>query len=169
MRGVSVGAVIFIALASAPRPTSAETEAKSAPPVDAATGDVPPGSPMSWPKGAGAGPRLVWTGFQMTADGSRLYLQTTADVELAVRSGKGGLTVTLQNCRIHMRNAARPLDTSFFRTPVKLVSVHQRKKDIEVEIALREIANSTPRKQAGPNGSQFWILDFPPPKSPKTP
>ena len=159
----------FIALALAPAQTSAEPEGKSAPPAEAGSADVPPGSPMSWPKGTGGGPRLIWTGFQMTAGGSRLYLQTTADVELAVRPGKGGLTITLQNCRIHMRNAARPLDTSFFRTPVKMVSVHQRKKDIEVAVALREAADSTPRKQAGPNGSQFWILDFPQPKSPKTP
>jgi hypothetical protein len=165
--------VLVIALASTPARAGDEPVAKPAPAAEAADADLPAGSPMSWPKGkatgAGSGPRLVWTGFQMTAGGSRLVLQTTADVELAVHAGKGGLTVTLQNCRIYMRNAGRPLDTSFFRSPVKLVSVHQRKKDIEVDVALREAADSTPRKVAGPNGSQFWILDFPQPKSAKTP
>jgi len=114
---------------------------------------------MSWPKARVPAP-VGLDRVPDDRDGSRLYLQTTADVELAVRSGKGGLTVTLQNCRIHMRNAARPLDTSFFRTPVKLVSVHQRKKDIEVDIALREIANSTPRKLAGRTAasSGSWIF-----------
>lgn len=158
---------LLLALVATPATVAAEPTTKPAAPTDDAGADLPPGSPMTWPKGSG--PRLVWTGFQMTAEGSRLFLQTTADVEVAVRSGKAGLTVTLPNCRIHLRNAARPLDTSFFASPVKLVSVHQRRKDIEVDVALRESVESTPRKQAGPNGSVFWILDFPRAKSQKTP
>ncbi|HEY2903204.1 MAG TPA: AMIN domain-containing protein [Polyangia bacterium] len=121
------------------------------------------GTPMAWPK---AGPaRVVWTGFQMHGDGSRVYLQATNDVEVSVTAGKEGLTVTVHDCRLRVRNGGRPMDTRFFQTPVKSVSLRQQKKDVAVLIALKEPVDVVPRKESGPNGSQFWVLDFPSGKS----
>jgi hypothetical protein len=115
---------------------------------------------MAWPKGGAA--KVVWTGFQMTGEGSRVYLQASNDVEVSVQSEKSGLTVTVRNCRLHLRNGGRPLDTRFFQTPVTSVAVNQRKKDVLLHIGLKEaIADVVPHKETGPEGSQFWVLDFP--------
>jgi len=123
-----------------------------------------PGTPLpsgSWPRGGA--PRLIWTGFQLTEAGSRVFVQVTRDVDLEVQTVKGGLAVTLRNCRIHMRNNSRTLDTRFFDSPVKEIAVRQRGRAVVLAIALKEPAAATPRKQAGPGGSQFWVLDFAPP------
>ena len=107
-------------------------------------------------------PQLVWTGFQVTDSGSRVFVQTTAEVELKVETAKGGVTVTLHNCRVHMRNNSRMLDTRYFASPVERIAVHQRRRDIQLDIALRAPAQSTPRQEAGPGGTHFWVIDFAP-------
>jgi len=117
------------------------------------------------PKG---GPYLVWTGFQMTATGSRIFLQTTQPVQFdlhegaAKKSGKSTLSVRLSGCRIHMANNRRKIDTRFFATPIATVSARQRGKDVEVHVALRERAEAVPHSESGPDGTQFVLLDFPP-------
>ena len=120
------------------------------------------------PKG---GPYLVWTGFQMTATGSRVFLQTTQPVQFdlnegaAKKSGKSTLAVQLRGCRIYMANNRRRIDTRYFATPVSGVSARQRGRDIEVHIALRVRADAVPHSEAGPDGTQFVVLDFPPGKA----
>ena len=141
----------------AARSAPAATE-RSAPPVFSV---VPGGngSPFGNVPRRGT-PQLVWTGFQITDGGSRVFVQTTAEVELKVEAAKGGVTVTLHNCRVHMRNNSRMLDTRFFASPVERIAVHQRRRDIELDIALRAPAQSTPRQEAGPGGTHFWVIDF---------
>jgi len=118
-----------------------------------------------------AGPHLVWTGFQMTATGSRVFLQTTSPVQFdleegrVAKSGKSTLTVRLTGCRIHMANNRRKIDTRYFATPVAGVSARQKGRDVEVRIALREVAAGVPHSEAGPEGSHFVIVDFPPGKA----
>jgi hypothetical protein len=120
------------------------------------------------PKG---GPYLTWTGFQMTTTGSRLFLQTTQQVQFdlkegaATKSGKSMLAVLLHGCRIHMANNRRKIDTRFFATPIAGVSARQRGHDVEVNIALRERVEAVPHSEAGPDGTQFVVLDFPPGKA----
>jgi hypothetical protein len=120
------------------------------------------------PKG---GPYLEWTGFQMTASGSRVFLQTTQQVAFDVnegaakKSGKSILAVLLRGCRIHMANNRRKIDTRFFATPVSGVSARQRGRDVEVRIALRERAEAVPHSETGPDGTQFVVVDFPPGKA----
>jgi hypothetical protein len=149
---------------ASPAPAAAPSAPVAAPSAPARSFSVTPGgagSPLaSWPKGKT--PQLVWTGFQVTASGSRVFVQLTHDVDLDVQPIKGGLAVTLHRCRIHMRNNSRTLDTRFFASPVTTVSVHQRKGGVELDIALKEPSAATPRKESGPGGSQFWVLDFAP-------
>lgn len=119
------------------------------------------------PKG---GPYLVWTGFQMTASGSRVFLQTTQQVpfdlnEGVKKSGKSTLAVLLRGCRIHMANNRRKIDTRFFATPISGLSARQRGRDVEVRVALRERADAVPHSETGPDGTQFVVLDFPPGKA----
>ncbi|HEY5281699.1 MAG TPA: hypothetical protein VIM14_02820 [Polyangia bacterium] len=117
------------------------------------------------------GPHLVWTGFQMTATGSRVFLQTTQPVQFdidegaAKKSGKSTVGVLLRGCHIFMANNRRKIDTRFFATPVSGVSARQRGRDVEVRVALRELANAVPHSEPGPDGSQFVVLDFPPGKA----
>jgi hypothetical protein len=119
----------------------------------------------------GGGPYLEWTGFQMTASGSRVFLQTTQQVPFdinegaAKKSGKSLLAVLLRGCRIHMANNRRKIDTRFFATPVSGVSARQRGRDVEVRVALRERAEAVPHSETGPDGTQFVVLDFPPGKA----
>ena len=96
----------------------------------------------------------------MIDGGSRVFVQTTAEVELKVAPGKGGVTLTLHNCRVHMRNNSRTLDTRFFASPVQQIAVHQRRGDIELDVALRAPVHSTARLEAGPGGTHFWVIDF---------
>ena len=81
------------------------------------------------------------------------------------KSGKSTLGVLLHGCRIFMANNRRKIDTRFFATPVSGVSARQRGRDVEVHIALRELANAVPHSEAGPDGTQFVVLDFPPGKA----
>jgi hypothetical protein len=136
-------------------------------------GGVTPGSNTSnpLPQSPQNPPHLIWTGFQPTATGSRVFFQTTVPVEFEVKEGrlsKGGhstLTVRLRGCRINLANNRRKLDTRAFPTPVQSVSAKQRGKDVELLITLREPASSTPGTEAGPNGTRFLVFDFPPGKA----
>ena len=111
-------------------------------------------------------PRLIWTGFKMAGDRSEIFLQTTREVVHELGTGKsarpGSLTLLLRNCRIHLRNNARKIDTRFFATPVESVSARQRKKDVELQIALKDAAVPEIRVQPGPDGTHFVVVSFPP-------
>jgi hypothetical protein len=139
---------------------------------DGRYGGVAPGSNTSnpLPKPPSSPPHLIWTGFQPTATGSRVFLQTTSPVEFEVKEGKVGkagrssLTVFLRGCRIFMANNRRKIDTRAFATPVQSISAKQSRKDVEVVITLHELAKATPGTDPGPNGSQFLVIDFPPGK-----
>jgi hypothetical protein len=136
-------------------------------------GGVSPGATVANPlpqPPPGSSPYLIWTGFQPTATGSRVFLQTTATVEFDVNpgrasKGKSTLTVVLRDCRIYMANNRRKLDTRAFPTPVQSVSAKQRGKNVELTITLREAAQVTSGTESGPNGSRFVVLDFPPGKA----
>jgi hypothetical protein len=135
-------------------------------------GVVPgPNAKNPLPSAPADGPYLVWTGFQMTAGGSRVFLQTTQSVQFdvkdgrATKSGKSTLEIKLRGCRIHMANNRRKIDTRFFATPVSNVSARQKRGDVEVHIGLREAVSVVPRNEVGPDGSQFLVLDFPPGKA----
>jgi hypothetical protein len=117
------------------------------------------------------GQHLLWTGFQMTATGSRVFLQTSQPVQFDLdegrpnKSGKSILAVRLEGCRIFMANNRRRIDTRFFATPVSGVSAKQKGHNVEVRIALREVASAVPHSEPGPDGTQFVVLDFPPGKA----
>ncbi len=158
-------------------PSPLEQSAGSAPAPAPVTpqkydGVVPgPAAKNPLPAAPKAGPHLVWTGFQMTASGSQVFLQTTSPVQFDVdqgragKSGKSTLSVRLEGCRIHMANNRRKIDTRYFATPVAGVSARQKGHNVEVRIALREVANAVPHSEAGPDGTQFIVLDFPPGKA----
>jgi hypothetical protein len=111
-------------------------------------------------------PHLIWSGFQGGEQGSKVFFQTNHPVTFEVVPRKGAkpgeMSVFLRNCRIHLRNNSRNLDTRFFATPVIGVTAVQRHKDVELRISLKEPVSITPRTEVGPDGSQFLVLEFPP-------
>jgi hypothetical protein len=113
-----------------------------------------------------APPHLIWSGFKSgDGGGSQVFFQTNLPVTYEVVPASGDkpreLSVFLRNCRIHMRNNQRNLDTRFFATPVQGVSARQRRKDVELRIVLKEPSSPTPRTEPGPDGTQFVVLEFP--------
>jgi hypothetical protein len=113
-------------------------------------------------------PRLTWTGFSPGGAGGEIFLQTTRPIEhdMNVTTGAGGhatLSVVLHNCRIHWKNNARRIDTSFFATPVEGISARQKKKNVELSIRLKESVVPTVRTAPGPDGSHLLVLAFPAP------
>jgi hypothetical protein len=167
----------------ADKPPEAATAAAPAPgdlplppgPAPAARGEkyvgVAPGedrrNPL--PPARKAPPHLIWSGFQSGESGSRVFFQTNLPVTFELGKavpGAGGkpgtVSVFLRNCRIHLRNNSRHLDTRFFPTPVEGVTALQRRKDVELRISLKQPATLSPRTEAGPDGTQFLVLDFPP-------
>ena len=153
----------------APPKVNQPLDAPTAPPAAAAgyAGVAGPEAPSPFTPPRSDPPRLVWTGFKMAGDRSELFLQTTRPVshELSQVDGKTGarrLTVLLRNCRIHLKNNGRRLDTRFFATPVEEVSARQRRKDVAVQISLETEAVPTARTEAGPDGTHFLVLSFPP-------
>ena len=112
-----------------------------------------------------APPHLIWSGFKAgDGGGSQVFFQTNQSVTFELVPSPGNpreLSVFLRNCRIHMRNNQRNLDTRFFPTPVQGVSARQRRKDVELRIVLKEPSSPTPRTEPGPDGTQFLVLDFP--------
>jgi hypothetical protein len=114
-------------------------------------------------------PHLIWSGFQGGEGGSKVFFQTNHAVTFEVvaagaRKGSkpGEMSVLLKNCRIHLRNNSRNLDTRFFATPVIGVTAIQRHKDVELRISLKEPVTVTPHTEPGPDGTQFLVLEFPP-------
>jgi hypothetical protein len=132
----------------------------------------PPGpsarNPLPAPRGKTS--HLIWSGFQGgEGGGSKVFFQTNQAVTFEVagagarKAGKPGeMSVFLKNCRIHLRNNGRNLDTRFFATPVAGVTAIQRHKDVELRISLKEPVSVTPHTEPGPDGTQFIVLEFPP-------
>lgn len=110
-------------------------------------------------------PRLVWTGFKMAGEQSEIFLQTTRPVVYELGEPKGAsprLSVFLRNCRIHLKNNGRRLDTRFFATTVEEVSARQRRRDVEIVVELETAASPAVRTEPGPDGTHFLVLTFPP-------
>lgn len=128
--------------------------------------DAHPRNPLPLPARRPA--KLVWTGFELQPKGSRVFFQTVGAVayDVAPRNSTTGasqhVSVFLRNCRIHLANNRRNLDTRFFATPVAGVTARQRRHDVELEIVLKEPVNPNPRTEPGPDGTQFLVFDFPP-------
>lgn len=113
------------------------------------------------PKPETNAPQLVWTGFQPSEAGGRVFLQTTTPVTFDLKDSGKQLALTLHNCRIHLKNNERSLDTSFFDTPVAGIKTRQHKRDVEVVISLKSAMTAVPRMEEGPDGTKFVVLDFP--------
>ena len=111
---------------------------------------------------------LTWPGFQMTANGSRFFLQTTSAPMTENRPGEGRYEVLIKNARTHVRNTRRWLDTRFFATPVRRARIERRgRHDLAFVFELREAAVPSVTSQPGQDGYTFLCVDFPPASAPQ--
>jgi len=90
---------------------------------------VKPGASEFKPKKSKV-PTLTWVGFLPRADGSsRVFVQLNREVDYdQALDDKGVLHVTLAGARFGSRNARRRLDTSYFDTPLSVMTSGQVRK-----------------------------------------
>ena len=55
------------------------------------------------------------------------------------------------------------LDTRYFASPVERIAVHQRRRNIQLDIALRPPPRSRLRRGPARAAPHFWVIDFAPP------
>ncbi|MHB1845243.1 MAG: AMIN domain-containing protein, partial [Deltaproteobacteria bacterium] len=142
---------------AAPPPPAPVAEAAPPPPPAAAPAaapeqELPPPSPAA-PSGPAvastneAAPvhvtsrtkRLAWVGFRATD--SQVFIRTNEPVYYSVADANdGSVQITIQNTRIRRHNDTRPLDTHFFSTPVAWIRARQVRRDVVVEIRLKNRA-----------------------------
>jgi hypothetical protein len=148
------------ALAAGDRPDAPA----AAPPVavSVAAGAPGRGTRLGWHPGGPA--RLLWTGFEGRAEGGRVVLQVSADVSLETRPSphKDGALFVLRRVRVLRANDKLPLETRYFdSTPVTRVELRRRGADLEIAVKLRRPSQARLRKEPGPGGSFFWVIEFP--------
>ena len=87
---------------------------------------------------------LTFIGFKIRGPTSRVFVRVDRPVKPRwVRQGPGEWVLRLPRTRIHEENNARPLDTSFFDSPVDWVRAQQKGPDTDVFIRFRAPASPT--------------------------
>ncbi|MCA9699125.1 MAG: hypothetical protein KC431_16500, partial [Myxococcales bacterium] len=125
--------------------------------VSVGGGNMPPFAPKEI---GGQSAVLIWTGFERTDAGSRVFFQLSAAVEPEVVIEAGKVTVKLPRTSVTVRNNRRKLITKYFKTPVEEVLVSRKGKDVLAVLALRWEATPTWSVQPGNNGYQVLVFDF---------
>jgi hypothetical protein len=120
------------------------------------------GTNLAWRSG-GSVTHLLWTGFRANHDGGEVLIQTSNAIEIEPEPGVGHDTVVfvLKRCRALRRTDRLPLETRYFDSPVTRVSVVRRGADLRIVVSLRQSVAAATRKEVGPDGSWFWVLQFP--------
>jgi len=93
-------------------------------------------------KSLGGRNAITWIGFQMSATGSRVFIKTRDEAEYSIKEkDEKTLVLEIYNADIPKKNNRRPLDTSFFNSPVAYISPEVDSgsiKVIKIEIKLKE-------------------------------
>ncbi len=89
------------------------------------------------------GPRqMSYIGFKNTATSSRIYARLNAEAKFTVRKEGDNLVVLeIQNATIPLRNNKNHLDTTFFNSPVKMITpseIEDATPTIRITIEMRE-------------------------------
>ncbi len=67
---------------------------------------------------------MNWVGFQQFKEASRVFVRTTEAVKYRIDASKPGLVeLTLENTDVTKKINTLPLDTRFFDSPVRMISV----------------------------------------------
>ncbi|MBZ4415578.1 AMIN domain-containing protein [Myxococcus sp. RHSTA-1-4] len=83
---------------------------------------------------------MTLVGFQQQSGASRVFVRTNEPVRYTVSEEGGAVVLELENTRIDLSNNTRPLDTSFFNSPVTRVDADASGRAVRVTIQLRQQA-----------------------------
>jgi chemotaxis protein histidine kinase CheA len=81
---------------------------------------------------------MTLVGFQQQSGASRVFIRTNEPVRYTVNEAGGSVVLELENTRIDLSNNTRPLDTSFFSSPVTRVEADSEGRGVRVTINLRQ-------------------------------
>jgi hypothetical protein len=105
---------------------------------------------------------VAWPGFQMTEQGSRLFLAVSAVPRITVITEPGRLVYRLERASVPLSNNRRALETVAFATPITRAYLRTRRGAVDLVVETRASgAQPTQSQQAGPEGITFIMLDFP--------
>jgi hypothetical protein len=81
---------------------------------------------------------MTLVGFQQQSGASRVFVRTNEPVRYTVSEEGGTVVLELENTRIDLSNNTRPLDTSFFSSPVTRVEADASGRAVRVTIQRRQ-------------------------------
>ncbi|MFP2910026.1 AMIN domain-containing protein, partial [Pyxidicoccus sp. 3LFB2] len=81
---------------------------------------------------------MTLVGFQQQSGASRVFIRTNEPVRYTASEDGRAVVVELENTRIDLSNNTRPLDTSFFSSPVTRVEADSAGRGVRVTIQLRD-------------------------------
>jgi len=126
--------------------------------VSVGGGNLPPFAPKEI---GGSSAVLTWTGFERHQASSRVFFQLSAAVDPAISVEPTRVLVKLPRTSVKIRNNRRKLITKFFNTPIDEVKINRSGKDVLVVLELRWAAEPSWRFEAGANGYQVLVVEFP--------
>lgn len=104
---------------------------------------------------------VTWPGFQMLpSGGSRVFIQLTVEVKPELKRVGANWQLVLPGVALPPGNARRPLDTSFFNTPVATVRSKKHKNDVIVQLDMRAKVAPTLRTEKVSTGYFFVYVEF---------
>jgi hypothetical protein len=110
-----------------------------------------------------SGPAATFPGFRLLeGGGSRVFVKIEGKVGVTERRGQGQLVVALPGVSVPSRNDRRPLDTSFFPTPVSQVRLVPHEGGADLVIELKQPSEMQLRVEELRDGVVVMI-DFPAP------
>ena len=114
-----------------------ETVAMAEPPRERPRREVSGGSDAS-AEVSSRRKRMTLVGFQQQSGASRVFIRTNEPVRYTASEDGRAVVVELENTRIDQSNHTRPLDTSFFSSPVTRVEADSAGRAVRVTIQLRD-------------------------------
>jgi hypothetical protein len=81
---------------------------------------------------------MTYIGFRMRGPVSRVFVRLDGKVRYQTQQDEGRLVLTLVDTRVNVKNNERPLDTSFFDSPVTFVQAIPNRANTDIVIRLRE-------------------------------
>ncbi len=110
----------------------------------------------------GGGVLVQWPGFQMTGQGSRVFVAMSgAPTAVEPSNANQRVSFLIRNARMTVANNRRVLETGAFETPVTRAYVHQRGRDVELSVELRGDGQPAVTQSPGEGGLHYLFLDFP--------
>ncbi|WP_141329832.1 AMIN domain-containing protein [Myxococcus sp. AB025B] len=83
---------------------------------------------------------MTLVGFQQQGGVSRVFIRTNEPVRYSVSETGNAVVLELENSRIDLSNNTRPLDTSYFNSPVTRVDADAEGRNVRVTVQLRQQA-----------------------------